>query len=487
MKFDLINLRNQNPWWKSKESINEEGKIKDYKKAEYRWNPRLKDNIDLNHDIIYTLRGPRQVGKTTLVKLKIRDLLEKINETERIFYYSCDLIDSKTDLTDLLNTYLDWIREQTEERLYIFLDEISSVDNWQVGIKHLKDIGKLKNCTLLLTGSHSLDIEKSGETLPGRRGNGKQKNKILTPMKFAEYLEVAQSDLKPPKSFKTRKRQIIHLFKGQTDQFIQKLRPHLKDLDQKLNNYLKTGGFPKTINQFKTKGEIKYETYELYQSVIFGDIYKQNLERSSLRDIIQRVIETRTSRVGWDTLKKNTSIKHHDTVKKYVETLEKSFVLNILHKVNLNKKIPTTSAYKKIYFSDPFIFHSMRAWINGYSNPFKESSKALQKPDFKSKMVEEVVMGHLVRLAFNLQPSDHFDSKEQLFYWSNSKEIDFILKYKNRLYPVEVGYKEDIGGKGKWIEKRFRNSLTPILISKNQFEINEHYVIVPASLFLFLI
>lgn len=488
MEFDLPDLREQNPWWRKKESINEEVRIKDYKKSKYKWDPRIKETFKLEKDIIYTLRGPRQVGKTTLTKLLIKKLLvERKVDPQRIFYYTCDIIKTDEDLTDLLNTYLDWIRSQSEGRLYIFLDEISSVRNWQQGIKLLKDSGRLENCTLLLTGSHSIDIKESGEMLPGRRGEEANKNKILTPMKFAEYLEVTESDLLPPRPFVVRKPELFKLFEGDISPIIQETRPHLKELNQKLDSYLKSGGFPKTVNQFHTKNRINHELYELYVNIVLGDIYKWGLKKGYLRDIIERAIETRTTRVGWNTLKKNTSIRHHDTVKNYVEVLKGSYILNILHKVNLNKKTPETSAYKKIYFSDPFIFHSLTSWIYGYNDPFKKSEELLEDPEFKAKMIEEVVADHIIRLAYNLQLSDHFDPEECVFYWSDSKEIDFIFKYNQRLWPIEVKFKEKIKDKGEWISKRFENSINPIIISKEKFQIGENCIILPASIFLYLV
>ncbi len=45
----------------------------------------------------------------------------------------------------------------------MFLDENSAVKNGQCNIKHLYDMGKLKGCLIVLTGSHSLDLVKAAE------------------------------------------------------------------------------------------------------------------------------------------------------------------------------------------------------------------------------------------------------------------------------------------------------------------------------------
>jgi len=45
------------------------------------------DQLDLSTFHIYTLRGPRQVGKTTLLKLMIKRLLDNPEiEKEQVFY-----------------------------------------------------------------------------------------------------------------------------------------------------------------------------------------------------------------------------------------------------------------------------------------------------------------------------------------------------------------------------------------------------------------
>ena len=47
----------------------------------YKWYPALRHYISLDKDVIYTIRGPRQVGKTTLLKIIIKELINsnKIN------------------------------------------------------------------------------------------------------------------------------------------------------------------------------------------------------------------------------------------------------------------------------------------------------------------------------------------------------------------------------------------------------------------------
>ena len=108
----------------------------------------------------------------------------------RVFYYTCDLIANPRELTNIISAYLDWLRGFTDERAFVFLDEVSSIREWQRAIKHLADTGRLKTTTVFLTGSHTLDLKAMSERLPGRRGAAEDTlDKILPPMKYCEYVE----------------------------------------------------------------------------------------------------------------------------------------------------------------------------------------------------------------------------------------------------------------------------------------------------------
>src|SRR3972149_7067033 len=170
----MINqILNQNIWWQDKRLISHDPKIREMNAQKFKWRPRVLEEFELDRFVVYTLRGPRQVGKTTALKILINDLLKKERVLkEQVMYYSCDNIDDYKELIELLETYLDYIKKLNlhKKRLYIFLDEVTSVRNWQKGIKYLVDAGKLSQAGIVLTGSNAADLRKGMERLPGRRG-----------------------------------------------------------------------------------------------------------------------------------------------------------------------------------------------------------------------------------------------------------------------------------------------------------------------------
>ena len=78
----MIDINIQNPWWLDKNSIEKDEKITTALKGE-----KVLYEFDLKRNTI--LLGPRQVGKTTMIKLFIRDLLQKRVNPRNIFYFSC--------------------------------------------------------------------------------------------------------------------------------------------------------------------------------------------------------------------------------------------------------------------------------------------------------------------------------------------------------------------------------------------------------------
>jgi len=69
---------------------------------------------------------------------------------------------------------------------YIFIDEITAIEDWQKSLKYLVDIGLLDNCLVVLTGSSAYDLKRSSERLPGKKGYGK--NLVYISITFGEFL-----------------------------------------------------------------------------------------------------------------------------------------------------------------------------------------------------------------------------------------------------------------------------------------------------------
>ncbi|AAM05345.1 ATP-binding protein [Methanosarcina acetivorans] len=493
--MDLMQLSAQNPWWRNPAAIRDDAKLKKLDESLMKWSPRLLSELKFDRDRIYTLRGPRQVGKTTLVKLIIRELLETIEHSQSIFYFTCDLVADEKELFEVLDLYLKWAAAFRLERKYIFLDEISSVRDWEKGLKYLVDTGALNNATVVLTGSHSIDIKSSIERLPGRRGEGEGTlDKIFFPMKFSEYAETLNSDLKQFMEanglFEAEKRQEIlsNLSEGRADPLLNMLLLYQPELDRLFDQYLLTGGIPRAVNEFFSKNKIDSSIYEIYIQSLIGDLARWNIPEMPVKQTLRSIAGKLTTPVSWRSITDETDIGAHVTVRKYVTALEDSFVLNVLYPLDLPKKTANFKKEKKIYFQDPFIFHALHAWASGLTDYFESANLYLSSPETRSKLVESVFHSHLLRFIYEKYPSDVFSPHDRVFYLKTGggkKEVDFVLKEKGSvLLGIELKYQNRINSsdyRGLTVFER------GILISKDRFDLSGKYATLPASIFLLLL
>lgn len=163
-------LDGDNPWWDDPGSIERDKYILAWEQSRVRRLPAVLDDLALDRDAVYTLRGARQIGKTTAAKLLVRRLLADGVSPYNILFYSCDVAGDSRGLYEIIRAYLSHRDRARAERTFILLDEVSGVGKWQLAIKRLWDMGSLRNCTIVAAGSRSVGPAHSAARLPGRRG-----------------------------------------------------------------------------------------------------------------------------------------------------------------------------------------------------------------------------------------------------------------------------------------------------------------------------
>lgn len=463
--MELTLLKEQNPWWQAKENITFDVNIEKLSKVRYRWTPPIISSFNFKKDLIYTLRGSRQVGKTTLLKLLIEQLLKE-NQKENIFYFTCNNIDDYKGLLDIFRVYFDWT--DNPQRKYIFIDEITFVKEWTRGIKHLADIGSLRNCTIILTGSNSHDLKCEIERMPGRRGQDADLDKIIFPLSFREYVELENKDI-TLKAYNLKEAVRVY--------------PYYKnEIDKYLNKYLLTGGFIQSINSLASQGRVEQDIYQQYLSWVLGDLSKMGKKESYSRQILEQVIRSLSTNIGFDTIAKKTAIDSHLTVGDYLDKMESSFITKILFQVDVNKKTAAFRKTKKIYFQDMFLFWVFLGYVFGLPDYFTASKNRLQDNLLKTKLIEQLVMSHLMRL----ENSVNWSNIVFFFRGLNQAEVDFAVRMPdNKLLPIEVKYGKDVTLKD-FLHLNKINNKRGIIISRDTVFTQNGKLILPAGLFLLL-
>jgi predicted AAA+ superfamily ATPase len=167
----MAELRRQNPWWQDAAMP----PLPVFR----RW-PFAKLRERLLHPVapILLLRGPRQVGKTTLLEQLIETLLrEEGVAAERIFRVQFDeLAWLRRVGPDPIPKLVAWFETNVfkgdlnaaagrGQPAFVFFDEVQNLENWAAQSKALVDHTAVR---VMLTGSSALRIARGRDSLAGR-------------------------------------------------------------------------------------------------------------------------------------------------------------------------------------------------------------------------------------------------------------------------------------------------------------------------------
>ena len=388
-------MERYNPWWANEADIIYET----WQSSKLKWIPDIINKIKLKPYSLHFLSGPRQVGKTTAIKILIHKLLEK-KDPKSIFYYSCDELTDHKELGDVLDNYISARKSWDIERSYIFLDEITFVSDWFRAVKSRIDSGDFKSDVLVLTGSATLDLLKHKELFPGRRGFGL--DHVLYPLDFSNYVSLFGG-------LKLKSGSISTLEKNSTANKI-----YSESLKELFSQYIITGGFPRSILDFHKYKKISLETVKTYLDWLRGDWSKAGKSDKYMKEILFYLIRAVGTPISWHGISTETSVNSPNTVRSYIETLEGIHSLLILNLITPTGKVEYKKN-KKVHFTDPFIFRVMEHYLN---------------VDISLDwLFEATVASHLAR-AFDV------------FYWRGSGgrqlEVDVICKHKDSQIGFEV-------------------------------------------------
>jgi predicted AAA+ superfamily ATPase len=430
-------LKEQNPWWISRDKIFEDEKVK--------------NALEKKHKLLYSFEegknklivGPRQTGKTTYLKLLIHDLLiNKKVEEKKVFYFGCEILKNFEEIVDIIRK-LDFL---VEGEKYVFLDEVGFVKDWERAIKYILDSNLSKDKVIYITGSSSLNLRK--ESFPGRNIEIKK----FLPLTFKEFCKIFGSDeLKNKLNFSVKFESTKEIFDAAKNLIL------LKDeIDKLFYKFLECGGFPRAFYELMEEGRIKEETYEIYWKWLIHDIAKIEKSEKIASSILAGVFKNYASKFSLSSIAKEMEIGSHVTAREYLEILENLFVIRNFYTFDPYKERIVYRKMRKVYFIDPFLFHVVNRKVFGKS-----------RVNDLSKLVEGVVVEELIRKI------------EHIGFYHNKKEVDIVFKN----FGIEVKWQEKVDFRD-FPNVGLKNK---ILLSKDDFNLKENILIIPTSIFLLLL
>ncbi|GAA3627828.1 ATP-binding protein [Flavivirga jejuensis] len=273
----------------------------------------LSDIIEskINKGKAIILIGPRQVGKTTLIKAIIKT-------KEHLFLDG----DDPTVRNVLNNPNTEQIKSIIGSNKIVFIDEAQRIEGIGLTLKIITD--QLKDVQLFVSGSSSFDLSSAlNEPLTGRKWEYE-----LYPISWEEFED----------------------------------KHGFLVAEQQLENRLLFGFYPDILNH---SGEEKELLKQLVNSYLYRDIlaYSNIRKPEVLEKLVQALALQLGNEVNYNELAQIIGIDKN-TVSNYIDILEKGYVIFKLNSFsrNLRNEIKKN---KKIYFYD----NGVRNMILGNFNP----------------------------------------------------------------------------------------------------------------------
>ena len=258
---------------------------------------------------VLLLIGPRQVGKTTLLK----NILTSVSTEKKVQFWNCDESDVRQFLSEANSAKLKSFVGNSD---FIVIDEAQRVKDIGLTIKLLHD--SFPNVQLAVTGSSSLDLSNSI-------------NEPLTGRKF-EY----------------------NLFPFSTNELVN----HTSMLEEMrlLKNRLVYGFYPDVVNN---PGEEKEILTNIVNSYLYKDVFEfQDIRKSS---VIEKLVQALALQVGSEvSFNELGNLLGIDTVtvQRYVDLLEKAYVIFHIRSFSRNVRNELKKSIK-IYFYDNGVRNSV--------------------------------------------------------------------------------------------------------------------------------
>jgi uncharacterized protein len=412
-----------NPWWSDPAAIERDPHIRALEAAPVQWKPALLEGLPVTLGDAHTLRGPRQAGKTTLTKLLIRRLLER--GESRVFYFSFDLHQQPDILYDAVRR-AKILHPDPEGPWYLFLDEVTSVPQWQRGVKVAWDQGLTREDFLLLTGSSAHDLKSGAEQLPGRRGNGS--DFLHLPMSFRDFCMQVEGISLPVETSD------IEGFLGRDGRKLaRRLNLLSPQLERAFRMYLRVGGFPAAIHDYRASpdGRPRPQTVRMLWNAIAGDIARSGRDQTATAKLIEEVAVALGSPLKWDGAAKAMGMASNHTAREYVEFLSEAFSLLTVFFWDLSGGALQPSKQRKVYYIDPLLGEIAPLLMPGARRPPEDG------------VVENAVAVGLFRsAALVLIQADPVPGAVGYWRSANKRELDFVVPATSHgrggRVPIEV-------------------------------------------------
>lgn len=375
----------------------------------------LKSRINETRNKIQVISGPRQVGKSTLVK----QVLEEISID--FSFFSADNVekDNLSWINEVWETTRQRMKLKKATEYLLVIDEVHKISNWSEAVKKEWDLDTFNdiNIKVVLLGSSRLLI-KDGltESLAGRY-------------------------------------ELIHMshwsFKEMNEAF---------GID--LEHYIFFGGYPGGVNFINN--EVRWRRYikdSIIAPAIVLDILMTKLVYKP--ELMKQLFELGCTYSGEEIALTKLLGQLQDagnvtTLANYLSTLNESHLLCGLQKYANDNARKYNSIPKMLVYNTALLTS-----LYGLSY-----SQVFTNPKMWGRWVESAVGAHLLNM------SDELDYK--IYYWrERNDEVDFVLEYNRQCIAIEVKSGRRTTNKGISVFKEKFNPIHTFVIGSGGIPLEE--------------
>lgn len=450
-------LRRRNPWWQQGRAWRaSDVTIQGAENAGFAYRPDPLNGIEIPG--LYTLTGPRRVGKSLELKRKIESLIETGTDSRRIVFCPCDDF-SLQDLRRLFTVGRN-VLNAGGEPIWWLIDEITAIEgDWSAIVKEARDNTELAGDCVVLTGSSARGLRNATKNFAGRRGGVVRSDRLLLPAGFRAYCQMRggfEDLLALPKIQPS----------GMQSQNAARLFQELSFAQERLidvwQEFIRIGGFPLAIREFSETGDTRAFSETLW-SVVEGEAFLSGaFAHRELVAFFVRLSQGLTTPINATRLARETGLQTARAVQQRIETLVISYLLWPCHQDRDLR--PNYRAAPKYYFVDPAL-----ARLASFR------SEMVSGPD--DSQVTEQQIGACLTRALATERGDHYSTDAVMYRRTESrKEIDFVAEGLG--CPVEVKYVDD-----SWkrpAQTLRANAKSGILATRRAFDVSGDVWAVPA-------
>lgn len=405
-------------------------------------------------DIIVIL-GARQVGKTSLLSLLAEDMRGLWGDSKNILIFNLENADHLTALNrdpKYFKEYLIFSGADPKKDFVVMIDEIQYLDDPSHFLKYVADMEP--SIKLIITGSTSIQIKKFKDGLTGRK-----KAFHLFPLDFQEFVlfKGKQHLVSVLKEFNFK-----NIISNHTKIDPQRILPFKNELETLFEEYILYGGYPKVALAGSREEKLReleelFKTYELKDvNILF------NVENITAFKNLFRLMAGNTGNLLNINEVSGTLGIGRDTVKRYLEILENTFIIHCLPPFHRNIRKELTKM-PKLFFLDT----GMRNFA------IRNFSELGFRPD-RGSLFEGAIFSELYK---NLGIID------QMFFWRtlSKNEVDFILTGEQKA-AIEIKLSPDSQLRQPAGLRAFREiypDFKYVVATMNQFAHNEGVYYLP--------